>query len=126
MYSAKILALAITAVGVGFSGAAAADLPPISQKAPAFVKEVGRGWNLRGDIRFSPLASLGSPRTPNVVLSRGFDAAPFYLLGQGYQFDSWVRADPNRERLGSANFHGLMAYASGETFSGAYAADDSE
>ena len=104
--------LAIAAMTSGPTAAGAAERSLLHQKAPAFVKEVGQGWHLRGDISFSPVAV--SPATP-AARHRGFEAAPFYLLGGRSQFASWMRSDVEDGR--SMNFHGLTASVSGATFS---------
>src|ERR1700676_3542482 len=111
MSRVRTAALAGAALIVGAQAAAAADLPPIIQKAPpAPVVEFG-GWYLRGDIGFSneglrdltfiaPDGSIPAQRN----LSKGFDSAGVFGLGVGYQFNSWLRADVTGEYRMSAHF----------------------
>jgi len=117
MGSLRTLALAGAAVIVTLPAARAADLPPIIQRAPpAVVEEFAGGWYLRGDIGFSSeqVETLFNAQVNNNVagirlrnVDRGFDAAPIFGVGVGYQFNQWLRADVTAEYRGAANFHGL-------------------
>ncbi|MGB6350984.1 MAG: hypothetical protein WBG10_13250 [Pseudolabrys sp.] len=93
----------------GISGARSADLqmPPL---APAMDYS---GWYLRGDIGFSN-QQVGSLFNENYSgldsvtnIGRGFDAAPFFGLGVGYNVNDWLRFDVTGEYRSRANFHGL-------------------
>jgi opacity protein-like surface antigen len=42
--------------------------------------------------------------------SGGFDSAPFFGLGVGYQFNSWLRVDITGEYRGKAGFHALDSF----------------
>lgn len=98
----------VAATLLAASAAQAADLP----LPPPVIESIG-GWYLRGDIGFSnqQLGSLFSTQysafssVQNV--DRGFDAAPLFGLGIGYNFNDWLRFDVTGEYRGSANFHGL-------------------
>lgn len=100
------------ASGVGL----AADLAeaPV-YKAPE-VEIIGGGWYLRGDIGFSnqQVGSLDSieyqENNSFVVLDKSFDAAPFFVLGAGYQFNDWFRVDVTGEYRGKSSFSGLDTY----------------
>jgi opacity protein-like surface antigen len=114
----KALALAGAAMFLSVPAALSADLPPLIHKAPppVPVEEFG-GWYLRGDIGMSNqrVGELFNElyNTPGVVvtnLDKGFDSAPIYGFGVGYQFNSWFRADVTGEYRGKANFHGLDIY----------------
>ena len=115
MSRVRTAALAGAALIVGAQAAAAADLPPIIQKAPpAPVVEFG-GWYLRGDIGFSNEHLRGhvfdpaplAPLTSDVTLSKGFDSAGIFDLGVGYQFNPWLRADVTGQFRGKAHFQAL-------------------
>ncbi len=102
------------AIVAGFSTAAfAADLPPVPVLAPVPVV-IGTGWYLRGDIGFSnqSVDQLDNVLfTPDVtVLDKGFDGAPFFGVGVGYRFNSYLRVDVTGEYRSRANFHGLDRY----------------
>lgn len=90
------------------NSAHSADLPLV---AP--VPEFASGWYLRGDIGFSN-QQVGSLFNENynrfnsvTNIDKGFDAAPFFGLGIGYNINNWLRADVTGEYRGKANFHGL-------------------
>jgi opacity protein-like surface antigen len=125
MGSVRVAAFAGAVLIAGVQMVAAADLPPIMQKAPsAPVMEFG-GWYLRGDIGFSneylrghrfdptPLPPLDS----DVMVSGGFDSAGIFDLGFGYQFNSWLRADVTGQFRGKAHFHALDVISSGNNTS---------
>jgi opacity protein-like surface antigen len=137
MGSLKSLALAGAAVIVSMPAVQAADLPPIIQRAPPLVtEEFTGGWYLRGDIGFSneDVGSLFNDKVNNGVpgirvnnVDKGFDAAPLFGIGVGYQFNNFIRADVTGEYRGSANFHGLdISTAGGTTFPDHYSASKSE
>jgi len=134
MCSVKLLALAGAAMIVGISSASAADLPPVYQKAPPVVEEVGGGWYLRGDIGFSNQAlkslsnNLDATTTSFQYLDKGFDAAPLFKFGVGYQFTPWLRADVTGEYRGSASFHAFEMYTAPGIIAGTdnYTASKSE
>ena len=97
---------------VAVSAASAADMPPIIHKAPPIPVEEFGGWYLRGDVGMSnqqarsvayDFGSLAPPSSMNVI-SQGFDSAPFFGLGIGYQFNSWFRADITGEYRGKSGF----------------------
>jgi len=100
---------------LGLTAAYAADypqpLPPpiIVQPVPEFAG----GWYLRGDIGFSN-QQVGSLFNENYSryasvenVDKGFDAAPFFGIGVGYNINDWLRADVTGEYRARANFHGL-------------------
>ena len=100
MGTLKSLALAGAAVFVANTIAAAADLPPLIQRAPPMPVEEFGGWYLRGDIGFSSeqlrtFHEDGLIPAPLSVqnASSGFDGAGIFRLGIGYKFNSWLRAD---------------------------------
>ena len=103
----KILALAVMATSTSISVASAADYP-----LPAPVPEFS-GWYLRGDIGFSNqfVGSLFNENYNRFIsvtnVDRGFDAAPLFGLGVGYNINNWFRIDVTGEYRARANFHGL-------------------
>jgi opacity protein-like surface antigen len=112
MSSVKILALAGAAAAMS-TAAFAADFPPALPPAqPLLQVPVDSGWYLRGDIGITnqQLSSL-TQRLDATELSlqqvgMGFDSSPFFLLGAGYQLNSWLRFDVTGEYRAKANFHG--------------------
>lgn len=108
MAGAAALALAPTV-------AKAADMPLPPPPMP-FVEEVG-GWYLRGDLGMSNqyVKRITSPVfTPDVtVLDKGFDSAPTFGVGLGYQFNNWFRMDVTTEYRGGATFRGMDRYVDG-------------
>jgi len=99
--------VALIASLVTVSAAHSADLP----LAPVPV-EFG-GWYLRGFIGFSN-QQVGSLFNQNYNrydsvdnIDRGFDAAPLFGLGVGYNVNNWLRVDVTGEYRAKANFHGL-------------------
>ncbi len=106
---------------LAFAGAAALALAPTLAKAadmpmppaPEPIVEFG-GWYLRGDIGMSNqyVKRLDSPAfTPDVtVLAKGFDSAPTFGVGIGYQFNSWLRVDLTTEYRGGSTFRGMDRY----------------
>jgi opacity protein-like surface antigen len=96
------------------TAAAAADLPPIMQPPMKAPVEEFAGWYLRGDIGvsnqevgslYNVLYDLNAVSVQNV--QKGFDAAPIFGLGIGYQWNNWLRVDVTGEYRAKANFHGL-------------------
>jgi opacity protein-like surface antigen len=112
MSGVRILALAGAAAAMSTS-ALAADFPPALPPAPVIQAPiVDSGWYLRGDIGFANqnLKRL-SQRLDSTVISlepvgMGFDGAPFFLLGVGYQWNNWLRFDVTSEFRSKSNFHG--------------------
>jgi opacity protein-like surface antigen len=121
MGSLKTLAVAgVVVLGVSAT-AFAADLPPPPVLEPAAPKalSVGGGWYLRGDIgigtnRHEPDIEFTSNGGP-VPLGAGatfivddfkMGSSPFFGVGIGYQFNSWLRADLTAEYRGSASLQG--------------------
>lgn len=134
MVSVKVAALAgFTAVFA--TAAQAADmprmLPPV--ELPPVVEEFG-GWYLRGDIGMSNQrvkelfnADYNLNQSVNTA-QKGFDAAPTFGLGIGYQFNNWFRADFTGEYRAKANFKGLDIVRTnvGTTFTDEYTGSKSE
>src|SRR5205823_248027 len=56
----------------------------------------------------------------------GFDSAPFYGAGVGYQWNSWFRTDVTGEYRGKASFHALDRYFNAGYFTNDYSASKSE
>ena len=90
------------------SGALAADL------AAAYRPIATGGWYLRGYIGQSNqfVNSISHPSfatAPEFTFldKGGFDSAPFYGAGVGYQWNSWLRTDVTGEYRGKAGFHAL-------------------
>jgi opacity protein-like surface antigen len=111
----KTLALA-GASALASTVALAADfpVPPPPPLAPAPIES--SGWYLRGDVGFSN-QRVGSiynilEETAGSVstLDKGFDAAPLFGGGIGYQWNNWLRFDVTGQYRGNANFHGLQVY----------------
>jgi opacity protein-like surface antigen len=76
------------------------------------------GWYLRGDLGMSnqSVKRLDSPDPAFdlvTVHEKGFDSAPTFGVGIGYQFNNWLRADVTTEYRGGATFHGLDSYVDG-------------
>ena len=70
------------------------------------------GWYLRGDIGFSNQSVdklhqhlMDLPGNSFSFPTKSFDAAPFFGIGVGYQFNSWLRMDVTGEYRGRANLH---------------------
>jgi opacity protein-like surface antigen len=109
---AQRLGLSVLAVVASFAvvdGAHSADMAvPVLAPAVDF-----SGWYLRGDIGFSnqqvdSLFNQNYSRYDSVTnVDKGFDAAPIFGLGIGYNINNWLRADVTGEYRGRANFHGL-------------------
>ena len=116
MRSVKFLLVAGVAA-LASTAARSADLPiaipPPPHQYMAPVEDFG-GWYLRGDIGMSnqKVKSLFNvlyltPGTGVVTTGLGFDSAPIFGIGVGYQINPWLRADVTSEWRGAANFHGL-------------------
>ncbi len=111
-------ATAVIAMTIGTAGAA--DMPPpVQQVVYQPVKEFS-GWYLRGDIGMSnqKLKNLDYFRYATApgftwLDKGGFDSAPIFGLGIGYQFNDWMRIDLTGEYRGKANFHALDRYDTG-------------
>src|SRR5712672_2575127 len=100
----------VTALVVG-SGALAADL------AAPYQPIATGGWYLRGYIGQSNqfVNSISHPSfatAPQFTFfdKGGFDSAPFFGAGVGYQWNSWFRTDVTGEYRGKAGFHALDSY----------------
>jgi opacity protein-like surface antigen len=104
------------ALVVAFAGATAlnataslaADLAP----PPPPVVEYS-GWYLRGDIGVTSQQvdklnnALYSSFSSVQNVDKGFDSAPLFGLGIGFQWNTWFRTDFTGEYRAKANFHGL-------------------
>jgi len=116
----------VTALVVG-SGAFAADL------AAAYQPVATGGWYLRGYIGQSNqfVNSISHPSFATAAQftfldKGGFDSAPFYGAGVGYQWTSWLRTDVTGEYRGKASFHALDRYFNAGYFTNDYTASKSE
>ena len=107
----RVILLAGAAAIVSTS-ALAADMPPVMYQAPPV--EAFGGWYLRGDI------GMSNQRVKNIhnilmddasqftwVDKGGFDSAPIFGVGVGYQFNNWLRFDGTAEYRGGASFHAM-------------------
>ena len=123
-----ILALAGAAV-LASNAVLAADLPIYAPPEP-----VESGWYLRGFIGMSnqQFRNLSHPSFAAAAQftwldNGGFDSAPFYGVGFGYQWNNWLRTDVTGEYRGKAGFHALDRYFNAGTyFSTDYTASKSE
>jgi len=118
MGAVRVLALAGAAALVS-TGVVAADLPHPPVYAPV---DVG-GWYLRGYIGQSNqfLDRISHPTfataTQFTFLDKGgFDSAPFYGVGAGYQWNNWFRTDITVEYRGKAGFRALDRFLNGAVF----------
>jgi opacity protein-like surface antigen len=109
------------------SGALAADL------AAAYQPIMTGGWYLRGYIGQSNQFVNGISHPSFATASQfefldkgGFDSAPFYGAGVGYQWSSWFRTDVTGEYRGKASFHALDRYFNAGYFTNDYKASKSE
>src|SRR5262249_40081104 len=90
------------------------------------------GWYLRGDVGMSnqQLKSLTNTDPASAAFSShglGFDSAPFFGVGVGYQVNNWLRFDVTTEYRGRANFHGSQsALIGGDLFGNNYSGSKSE
>lgn len=111
MRSVKSL-LAASAASILSTAAFAADMPiaPPPMYAPPPPAEFS-GWYLRGDIgmsnqRAKDLTLTSAPFPAGFqTTGLGFDSAPIFDIGVGYQFNSWFRADLTGQWRGKANLH---------------------
>ncbi len=114
----RVFALAGAAVFMMGPAALAADMPPVMYKPVPVVEDFAGGWYLRGDIGMSNqrFRGLEHPLFDFVqqfgfgvdwVDRGGFSSAPFYGVGLGYQFGSWVRLDVTGEYRGKASFSAM-------------------
>jgi opacity protein-like surface antigen len=130
MVSAKIFGLAGAAALLS-STALAADLPPPIYRAPVVVES---GWYLRGFVGMSNqfVDNISHPSfatAPQFVFldKGGFDSAPFFGGGIGYQWNNWLRVDVTTEYRGKAHFHALDRFLNGGVFNtNEYTASKSE
>ena len=112
MFSARLPISICAAALLAASVAHAADYPQPIYVQPPVIEEFS-GWYLRGDIGFSnqQVGSLFNEQYSAFdsvqTVDKGFDAAPFFGLGIGYNFNDWLRFDVTGEYRGRANFHGL-------------------
>ena len=132
MVSVKVAAIAGLAT-LAASAANAADMPQMMPPMPMPpVEEVAAGWYLRGDIGMSNQSVrslynvLYDTATSVNTVQKGFDSAPFFGIGAGYQY-RWFRFDVTGEYRGKANFHGLdIVTSGGNTYTDEYRASKSE
>ncbi len=110
------------------SGALAADLA-----APYQPPVDSGGWYLRGFIGQSNqfLNNISHPAFATAqqftfLDKGGFDSAPFFGAGVGYQWNSWFRSDITGEYRGKASFHALDRYFNAGYFTNDYNASKSE
>lgn len=78
------------------------------------------GWYLRGDIGMTnqKLKEIHNPQMDTAASfawldEGGFDSAPLFGLGVGYQYNDWLRFDLTGEYRGKANFYALDRYFDG-------------
>jgi opacity protein-like surface antigen len=124
MVSVKLVALA-GATALLATAASAADMPSLPPMELPVVEEFASGWYLRGDIgmsnqqarKFGQVGWGADPEPTSVTsLSSGFDSAPLFGIGIGYQWNTWLRFDVTGEYRGKANFRGMDQVVSGGTF----------
>ena len=105
---------------------------PIYIQPQPVIEEVASGWYLRGDIGFSNqrVRSLFNGDAYSGYVSventnKSFDAAPFFGVGIGYNFNDWLRFDVTGEYRANANFHGLDigAFPAGSPYGTGFAPD---
>jgi opacity protein-like surface antigen len=129
MVSAKIFGLAGAAALLS-TAALAADLPPPLPppvyRPPVVVES---GWYLRGFVGMSnqfvnDISHPSFATAPQFVFNDkgGFDSAPFFGGGVGYQWNNWLRIDVTAEYRGKANFHALDRFFN--TGTGAFNTND--
>jgi opacity protein-like surface antigen len=111
----------VAALAMLSATAHAADMPAPVQVMyqPVPVKEFS-GWYLRGDIGMSnqKLKNLDYFRFSQTsgftwLDEGGFDSAPIFGLGIGYQYNDWLRFDLTGEYRGKASFHALDRFNTG-------------
>jgi opacity protein-like surface antigen len=114
----RVMALAGAAAMMTVPAAQAADMPPVYYKPAPIKEEFAGGWYLRGDIGMSNqnVRGLSHPLFDFVQQNGntldwpdrgGFSSAPFFAVGLGYQFGSWIRLDVTGEYRGKADFKAL-------------------
>ena len=102
-----VFAVIASFAAVGVAHSADLTVPPLAPVADF------SGWYLRGDIGFSnqqvgSLFNQNYSRYDSVTnVDKGFDAAPIFGLGVGYNINNWFRVDVTGEYRGKANFHGF-------------------
>jgi opacity protein-like surface antigen len=94
------------------TAANAADMPALPPLELPPIEEFAYGWYLRGDIGMSnqqlkKLDSVSFTADTEFLDKGGFDSAPIFGLGIGYQFNSWLRLDITGEYRGKAGFRAL-------------------
>ena len=103
----SVFAVFVLLVTGGVATSADLAVPPLAPVADF------SGWYLRGDIGFSnqqvgSLFNENYSRFNSVTnVDKGFDAAPLFGLGVGYNVNNWLRFDVTGEYRSRANFHGL-------------------
>jgi len=104
------LLASFTLLSAGSAKAADYSPPP----PPMIVQEeFASSWYLRGDIgvssqRVDHLSNANYALYDSIVnVQKDFDAAPFFGIGVGYNFNSWFRVDATAEYRAKANFHGF-------------------
>jgi opacity protein-like surface antigen len=87
--------------------------------APPPIEFVAAGWYLRGDIGMSNqqlkgIHNIQMDTATNLrwLDSGGFDSAPFFGIGVGYQYN-WLRIDLTGEYRGKAGFRALDTHVVG-------------
>jgi opacity protein-like surface antigen len=116
MSSVRVLSIAGAALWLALPAAHAADMPMSPPSVVYQPTEEFGGWYLRGDIGMSNQAVdhlynvLYDTAVGLQQVSRGFEGAPFFVLGFGYRFNSWLRADVTGEYRSGSTFHGLDIY----------------
>jgi opacity protein-like surface antigen len=127
MVSAKIFGLAGAAALLS-TATLAADLPP-PMPPPVYQPQVveSTGWYLRGFVGMSNqfLDNISHPSfatAPQFTFldKGGFDSAPFFGGGVGYQWNNWLRVDATVEYRGKAGFHALDRFFNPFSFTPAF------
>jgi opacity protein-like surface antigen len=123
----SVVAVIASFAAVGVAHSADLAVPPL---AP--VQDFS-GWYLRGDIGFSnqqvgSLFNANYSRFSSVDnIDKGFDAAPLFGLGVGYNINNWLRVDVTGEYRARANFHGLdIGHTPGQDWPDRYTASKYE
>ncbi len=115
-----LASFALLSAGAAQAADYAPPPPPMIVQQP--VEEFASGWYLRGDIGMST-QSTGSLSNANYSLydsvtnaQKGFDSAPIFGIGIGYNVNEWFRIDGTAEYRGKANFHGFDVGRKGTDF----------
>ena len=131
MVSTRIFGLAGAAALLS-TATLAADLPPPPAPMPPVVVQAG-GWYLRGFVGMSNQfindishPSFATAQRFEFLDKGGFDSAPFFGGGIGYQWTNWLRFDVTAEYRGKASFHALDRYFFNQYFTNDYTATKSE